>query len=106
MTKLYFVSTEDPAINVHRVKKVRVPQNGHDVPEEKIVSRYFRSIELLFDAAQHCYQAYFFDNSMEGKQHNLFAHFKLNAKGEKVWSKINKDEVPEWFRHYYSGKIT
>ncbi|WP_317195989.1 hypothetical protein [Litoribacter ruber] len=53
---LYFVSTEDPTINVHRVKQVRVPQKGHDVPEDKIISRYYRSMELLYEASQYCYQ--------------------------------------------------
>ncbi|WP_200977926.1 zeta toxin family protein [Echinicola sp. 20G] len=102
---LYFVSTEDPTINVHRVKKVRVPQDGHDVPEDKIIDRYYRSMDLLYKAAQHCYQAYFFDNSKEGERHNLFAHFKLNGRGKKVWNDIKNEEVPEWFKHYYSGKI-
>jgi predicted ABC-type ATPase len=102
---LYFVSTEDPTINIHRVKEVRVPQKGHDVPEDKIITRYYRSMNLMYDAAQHCYQAYFFDNSKEGKQHNLFGHFKLNSNGEKVWSITKNEEVPEWFKHYYSAKI-
>jgi predicted ABC-type ATPase len=99
------VSTEDPTINIHRVKEVRVPQKGHDVPEDKIITRYYRSMNLMYDAAQHCYQAYFFDNSKEGKQHNLFGHFKLNSNGEKVWSITKNEEVPEWFKHYYSAKI-
>ncbi|GGZ25676.1 hypothetical protein GCM10007049_17770 [Echinicola pacifica] len=101
---LYFISTEDPEINIHRVKKVRVIQNGHDVPKEKIISRYYRSMDLMYEAAQLCYQAYFFDNSQEGIIHNLFGHFKLNARDQKVWN-MSEEAVPEWFKHYYSGKI-
>lgn len=102
---LYFVSTEHPSINVYRVKEVRIKEKGHDVDEEKIRSRYYRSMDLLFDAAQHCYQTFFFDNSVDGTDQTLFAHFKLNAEGEKVWDKIEGNLYPEWFKKYYSGKI-
>lgn len=103
---LYFVSTEHPDINVFRVKNVRVPQMGHDVPEDKIRSRYFRSMDLLYEAAQHCYQCYFFDNSKEGQGQTLFAHFKINGKGEKEWEIPEEKQVPNWFRFYYSAKIS
>lgn len=102
---LYFVSTEHPDINVFRVKNVRVPLKGHDVPEEKIRSRYLRSMDLLYEAAQHCYQCYFFDNSKEGQGQTLFAHFKLYSKGEKVWEIPDEKQVPNWFKQYYSAKI-
>lgn len=51
-TYLYFVATEDPAINIDRVRH-RVEMGGHPVDEDKIVSRYARSLELLFDAITH-----------------------------------------------------
>lgn len=103
---LYFVSTEDPNINIYRVKEVRVKQNGHDVEEGKIVSRYYRSMDQLHDAAQYCYQAYFFDNSQDGTEaHSMFAHFKLNAEGQKMWDDIEKESVPKWFVKYYSKKV-
>ncbi len=41
-----FVLTSDPGINVERVKS-RVKAGGHDVPEEKIISRYKRSLQNL-----------------------------------------------------------
>lgn len=102
---LYFVSTEHPEINVYRVKEVRVKENGHDVDEDKIRSRYYRSMNLMFDAAQYCYQTYFFDNSVDGKDQTMFAHFKLNSEGEKVWDKFDEKSYPEWFKKYYSAKI-
>jgi predicted ABC-type ATPase len=101
---LYFVATEDPEINIYRVKKVRVKQNGHDVPEEKIRSRYYRSLDFLHEAAQYCYQVFFFDNSKDGSTEGMFAHFKLNANGEKIWDPIDEDKVPLWFYKYYSDK--
>ena len=100
---LYFVSTESPEINKFRVQ-ARKAKKGHDVPEEKIVSRYYRSLDFLYEAAQLAYQVFFFDNSVEGKSSVMFAHFKLQ-KGKKKWDKINKKQVPLWFRKYYSEKV-
>jgi len=100
---LYFVSTEAPEINKFRVK-ARKAKKGHDVPEEKIESRYYRSLDLLYDAAQLAYQVFFFDNSVEGKNSAMFAHFKIQ-RGKKEWDRINKKQVPEWFKKYYSSKV-
>lgn len=102
---LYFVSTEHPDINVYRVKEVRVKDKGHDVEKDKIKSRYYRSMDLLFEAAQNCYQAYFFDNSSQGGEHTMFAHFKVNAEGKKIWDQLDKKYYPLWFKKYYSAKI-
>lgn len=41
-----FVLTNSPYINIQRVKS-RVKAGGHDVPEEKIISRYDRSLRNL-----------------------------------------------------------
>jgi len=101
---LYFVSTESPEINKYRVKKVRVEEGGHDVPEEKIVSRYYRSLDFLHEAAQLSYQTFFFDNSRDGEGFRMFAHFKMVG-GVKKWDEIEKSIVPRWFITYYSKKI-
>ncbi len=99
---LYFISTESPEINKFRVKKVRVEEGGHDVPEDKIESRYYRSLNYLFEAAQLSYQTFFFDNSRDGEKFRLFAHFKVVG-GIKKWDDISI--VPRWFKKYYSDKI-
>ena len=65
-TYLYYVATEDPEINISRVAN-RVRQGGHPVPQNKIVERYYRSLELLFEAVQYTNRAYIFDNSGHGK---------------------------------------
>lgn len=44
--QVVFVLTSNPCINVSRVK-ARVKAGGHDVPEEKIISRYGRSLRNL-----------------------------------------------------------
>lgn len=59
---LYYVATEDPLINISRVRH-RVKMGGHPVPEDKIASRYHRSLSLLMDAVQLTDRAYVFDNT-------------------------------------------
>jgi predicted ABC-type ATPase len=59
---LYFIGTETPEINIERVKE-RVSKDEHDVPEDKIISRYYRSIDLLPDAIEFVDRCYVFDNS-------------------------------------------
>ena len=103
---LYFVSTEDPEINIYRVKEVRVKQHGHDVPIDKIRSRYFRTMDLMYAASQLAYRSYYFDNSAEGKDFNLFASFKVTKDWEKKWDIREVSKVPIWFRNYYSAKVT
>jgi predicted ABC-type ATPase len=61
-TYLYFVATDDPDINISRVRS-RVKLGGHAVPEDRIVKRYHRSLDLLMQAIQHTNRAYVFDNS-------------------------------------------
>ena len=65
-TYLYFVATEDPAINIRRVQQ-RVRNGGHDVPHDKITSRYYRSLDLLLPAIKLTNRAYLFDNSGENQ---------------------------------------
>jgi predicted ABC-type ATPase len=65
---LYFIATEDPQINIARVKS-RVHLGGHDVPVDKIVSRYARSLDLLLPAIRQSNRAYLFDNSRHGGEH-------------------------------------
>lgn len=57
-----FVGTSSPAINIARVQK-RVSEGGHDVPEEKIRSRYVRSMENLPLLEECSDELYVYDNS-------------------------------------------
>jgi len=63
--------------------QARHAKGGHDVPPETIRSRYYRSLDLLYDAAQLSYQTFFFDNSKDGEDMKMFAHFK-QVNGVKV----------------------
>jgi predicted ABC-type ATPase len=88
-TYLYFIATEDPAINIQRVKN-RVAEGGHDVPEGKIVDRYRRSLALLSEAIPHTNRAYFFDTSEEEAW-----YFAEGTDGTRL--ELKSDEMPRWF---------
>ncbi|WP_234831196.1 zeta toxin family protein [Rhodopseudomonas palustris] len=59
---LYFVCTSRPEINVARVAN-RVAKGGHDVPVDRIVARYTRTLSLLARAASIAARTVLFDNS-------------------------------------------
>lgn len=59
---LLAVSTESVDVNVARVKK-RVAEGGHDVPLDKILSRFPRAVANLAPASLLADEAYLFDNS-------------------------------------------
>ena len=94
-TYLYYISTESPAINVARVKQ-RVKLGGHQVKEEKIISRYYESLSNLLDAVQQTYRTFVFDNS--GKEKQLILEV---FKGEDVI--FHHKEVPKWIDKYIFG---
>jgi predicted ABC-type ATPase len=89
-TYLYYVATEDPIINISRVRN-RVRLGGHPVPEDKIVSRYGRSLRLLADAIRHTNRAYIFDNSR--RQHIWLAEVTDGKVLE-----MKSDSMPIWFK--------
>jgi predicted ABC-type ATPase len=89
-TYLYYVATEDPIINISRVRN-RVRLGGHSVPDDKVISRYGRSLGLLLDAVRHSNRAYIFDNS--GSSILWLAEV---SEGKVLTMKT--DLMPEWFK--------
>ncbi len=89
-TYLYYVATEDPAINIERVK-YRVAHGGHDVPEEKIVSRYHKSLKLLSQAIRYANRGVLFDTSEQDPW-----YFAETTDGTQIELKF--DEMPNWFQ--------
>lgn len=59
-----FVTTNNPAINKKRVE-IRVKEGGHDVPPEKIESRYYKACENLRYLLEIADELYVYDNSGE-----------------------------------------
>lgn len=99
---LYFIATNSAEINVDRVR-IRVANGGHDVPREKVVERYGRSLKQLLPAIDLCYHAFVFDNStaFDGgpSEPLLFAEMKQAEIG-RVWSWDTR-RVPDWFVRDY-----
>ena len=73
-------------INVWRVKS-RVESGGHDVPEEKIITRYDRALKLIKDLVKICDVCHIYDNS----GNRPFRIFK-KRKEESYF-----DECSEWY---------
>ncbi|GKQ58704.1 zeta toxin family protein [Sphaerotilus sulfidivorans] len=90
-TYLYFVATDDPEINVERVRN-RVLGGGHPVPQDKIRERYHRSLDLLPQAIDQSSRAYVFDNS--GEDRLLLA--EITDAGESL--SLETDAIPPWFQ--------
>jgi predicted ABC-type ATPase len=99
-TYLYYIATDDPAINVARVK-ARVALGGHDVPEDKIVTRYARSLDLLLPALKHTHRAYLFDNSRHGGERLWVAEITDGRELE-----LKCDPMPLWFQKAIWDKIS
>ena len=95
---LYFVSTQDVEINIGRVAQ-RVQLGGHDVPREKIIRRYTKSLENVYDCLKLCDRAYFFDNS--AAQWRMLAEYDAESGSLSVL----KESVPEWFDEYVLRKL-
>jgi predicted ABC-type ATPase len=92
-----FVNADDFEKNIERVKN-RVLKDGHNVHEEKIKSRYFKTLENLADAIRSVHRAYIFDNS--GNQYELIAEiYQGNA------FKFHSSSIPEWFEKYVYNKF-
>lgn len=69
-TRLFFVGTADPAINIGRIAS-RVAMGGHDVPQDKVISRYHRSMNNLVHGLSIADRGYVFDNSAEDHEASL-----------------------------------
>lgn len=60
--KCVYILTALPEVNVMRVR-ARVIQGGHGVPEDKIRSRYHKSLELIKEVIPVCDICHIYDNS-------------------------------------------
>lgn len=60
--KCVFVLTNNPNINIERVQS-RVDKGGHDVPEDKIISRYYKSLKQIPELLSLCDIMHIYDNT-------------------------------------------
>lgn len=68
--KCFYVLTADPIINVARVK-LRTLTGGHDVPEDKIISRYDKALRLIPELIEICDICNIYDNTAS-QPHRIF----------------------------------
>jgi predicted ABC-type ATPase len=101
-TYLYFISTADPRINQQRVRN-RVGCGGHNVPEEKIRKRYFRTMSKCYDVFLLADRVFFFDNSVLFDQDAYY--FFAEKRDNKIYVS-NSPAMPQWFDEYILRKIT
>ena len=88
--RLFYVCTRSPEINVARIAK-RYMNGGHEVPISKVISRYFKSLELAKQAITFVDRAYIYDNSIEDHLPRL-----LYRTADGGLAKQYTDDIPEW----------
>lgn len=63
--RVFFIGTDTPEINAARVTR-RMIEGGHEVPINRIIARYFRSMRLCVAAGLIADRLYVHDNSFDG----------------------------------------
>ena len=88
--RIFFICTETPSINAARIAK-RVMEGGHDVPIQKIISRYLKAITNATRVAAFADRAYFYDNSIDNQEARILFR---TTDGQLV--KQYTESIPEW----------
>ena len=88
--RMFFICTESPTINAARIAN-RVMEGGHDVPIQKIISRYEKAIVNAVKVMRFADRAYFYDNSIDNQNAQL-----LFRTAEGHFAKRYTDSIPEW----------
>ena len=73
-TKVIFISTEDPNLNVAR-SLIRMSYGGQCVPLNVVPESYEESMKSLPQARNHADDVLVYDNTPDGKGHRLVARF-------------------------------
>lgn len=91
--RFFFISTQDPMINVKRVGQ-RFVEGGHNVPIEKTISRYLKSISNSLSISRLVDRFYLIDNSFDGKVPKLIFRAE-SGKMAKQYAPI-----PQWAKSF------
>ena len=92
---LIYIGVASPDLSRLRVQ-ARVAAGGHDVPAEKLVARYRRSLENLHRAIQQLPRVRIYDNSSFQSPHRFLGEFR----GGKTVQQTN-DAVPDWALRFF-----
>lgn len=90
--EIVYVLTADPQINVSRVAQ-RVKNGGHDVPMDKIISRYYKSLNNISKIIQIADVMWVVDNSTEKAE--LIIYSKENRISINATSLWNIERIKE-----------
>lgn len=83
--RCYYVLTADPNINVYRIK-ARVAAGGHNVPQEKVYTRFQKAMDLVSEVVKVSDICHIHDNSEE----TAFRIFKKSK------TECYYDECDDW----------
>ena len=97
-TKVFFISTEDPNLNVGRIV-VRMSRGGQSVPLEAIPDSYQEAMKNLPDARRHADDLLVYDNTPNGRGHRVVARF---IAGELVKT---TNTSPEWVKKVFGREL-
>lgn len=97
-TKVIFISTEDPNLNVGRIV-VRMSRGGQSVPLETIPDSYNEAMKNLSNARRHADDLLVYDNTPNGRGHRLVARF---IAGELVKT---TNTSPEWIKKIFGREL-
>lgn len=104
-TQLFFVGIDDPQTNIDRVA-LRVSRGGHDVPKERIVARWHRTMDQLARAVATVDRAYIFDNSRTGEDiqsPRMILQVDRSPAGPVVRAQL--PPIPPWIRRYLIDRL-
>ena len=88
--EVVFVLTADPQINVSRVAQ-RVKKGGHDVPKDKIISRYHKSLDNISEMLKIADIMWVVDNSTEKAELIIYSKdSEISINETPLW---NKDKI-------------
>ena len=87
LVELVYVGVDTPELSIERVRQ-RVAWGGHDVPDEDVRRRYFRSLANLASAFPIVDRVIVYDNSKDAPRRVLEA-----AKGVVYW---RGTQYPDW----------
>ena len=97
-TKVIFISTEDPNLNVGRIL-IRMSQGGQSVPLNVVPESYEESTKSLPEARKHADDVLVYDNTPDGKGHRLVARF---ISGELV--RVTHSS-PDWLKRLFGREL-
>jgi predicted ABC-type ATPase len=75
----------------------RTYRGEHNVPEEKIINRYYKSLDLLADAFKIVDRAFILDSSNKNRD------VILEKEGNQIF--VRNELVPEWIEEYLINRL-